>query len=302
MKTPVFETSAGALNTLLGTRQFVWAGLYKVELLNGLGTYYYTTADADVLFNSNRYLSPSKTGALFERKGEKGKIQLRKGLEVGTLQFTVLPNGAQINGVEFLTAIKNGVFDGAKITFYHAYWAQQAYTTLILPVGVVTMFGGSVASVSAKDGAATFTVNSLTDRLNQNLPRNIYQAGCIHTLYNGGCALNPAGFSFSGTTVTGTTASNINAVMAQESSYFDLGKITFTSGANNGISRGVKLYEKGTICSFSLMSPFPYAPAIGDTFTAYAGCDKTKSTCANKFNNLSSFLGFPFIPENTTGV
>ena len=30
--------------------------------------------------------------------------------------------------------------------------------------------------------------------------------------------------------------------------------------------------------------------------TLYPGCDRTKETCISKFNNLSNFGGFPYIP------
>lgn len=301
MKTPAYETSTGALEALLATRQFQWGGLYKIALVNG-GTYYYTTADAPVSFGGNTYLTAAQSGALFERRGERGKVKWRIGLEVDTLQFTVMPNGATINGQAFNKALKEGAFDGAEVTFYHAYWAQQAFTPLILPTGVVTMFSGKVAPVQAGRSKVMFTVNSAVDLLNQNLPKNLYQAGCINTLYDSGCTLNSASFAVAGVVAVGSLANFIGATFSQATGYFDLGKITFTSGVNNGISRSVKQYIKGTTSTFALMSPFPNAPAAGDTFNAYPGCDKAKDTCQNKFSNLANFRGFPFIPENTTGV
>lgn len=301
MKSPAYETTAGALENLLATRQFQWCGLYKFVLVNG-GTYYYTTADAPVTFDGNTYLTAAQSGALFERKGERGKVKWRIGLEVDTLQFSVIPNGATINGQSFNSAIKQGAFDGADVTFSHAFWAQQAFTPLIQPVGVVTMFTGRVAPVTAGRSIATFTVNSYVDLFNQQLPRNLYQAGCINTLYDGGCTLNQASFAVAGVVTSGSLANFIGAVLSQATGYFDLGKITFTSGVNNGISRSVKQYIKSTTSTFSLMSPFPNDPAAGDTFNAYPGCDKAQSTCTTKFSNLANFRGFPFIPENTTGV
>lgn len=301
MKTPSYESSPGALVILLASRQFHWAGLYKIVLVNG-GTLYYTTADVPVTFGGNTYLSPTSNGPIFERRGERGKVKWRVGLEVDTLQFSVLPNNATVNGQPFNKAIKQGVFDGAEVTFSHAYWPQQAYTNLIQPTGVVTMFTGKVAPVTAGRSSAMFTVNSFTDLLNQNLPRNIYQAGCINTLYDSGCTLNAASFAVSGTVTAGSLANLIGAVLSQATGYFDLGKVVFTSGANNGIARSVKQYIKNTTSTLALMSPFPNIPEVGDTFTVYPGCDKMQATCSSKFSNLANFRGFPFIPENTTGL
>jgi hypothetical protein len=83
----------------------------------------------------------------------------------------------------------------------------------------------------------------------------------------------------------------------QTAGWFDLGTVVFTSGMNSGISRTVKSYAPGVL-TFSL--PFPYPPAVGDTFHVYAGCDKTMVTCNAKFSNLTHFSGEPFIPPAET--
>ena len=36
----------------------------------------------------------------------------------------------------------------------------------------------------------------------------------------------------------------------------------------------------------------------GESVVVSAGCDKTRSTCQNKFNNLINQLGFPDIPAD----
>ncbi len=301
MKTPVYETSGGALATLLATRQFQWVGLYKIVLVNG-GTTYYTTGDVPLSFGGNTYLTAAQVGAIFGKKGSRTKIKWQIGVEVDTMEFDVIPNSGTIGGQYWLDAIKQGVFDSADVTFMHAYWPQQAYTALILPTGVLTMFAGRVAPLTSGRSSTKFTVNSYLDLLNQNLPKNLYQSGCINTLYDTGCTLNPASFVLAGTALTGSTASILNATIANASGYFDLGKIVFTSGVNNGIGRGIKQYLKGSPGTVALMSPFPQTPANGDTFNIYPGCDKLQSTCTAKFNNLANFRGTPYIPENATGV
>jgi uncharacterized phage protein (TIGR02218 family) len=48
--------------------------------------------------------------------------------------------------------------------------------------------------------------------------------------------------------------------------------------------------------SLILMYPLPAAPATGDAFTVYAGCDHTPATCSARFANLANFRGFPYVP------
>lgn len=301
MKTPVYETSAGATAALLATRQFQWVGLYKIAFVNG-GTFYFTTGDAPLTFGGNTYLTAAQSGAIFGKEGSRTMIKWRIGVEVDTMQFDVMPNGGTLNSQKWLDAIKQGVFDSADVTFYHAYWPKQAWTPTILPTGVLVMFAGRVAPLSAGRSATNFTVNSYLDLLNQALPRNIYQAGCMNTLYDSACTLNSATFLVAGTALTGSTASLINATIANATGYFDLGKITFTSGANSGLSRAIKTYINGSPGTISVQPPFPNAPANGDTFNIFPGCDHAQSTCSGKFSNLANFRGFPNIPENSTGV
>ena len=301
MKVPIYETSGGATAALLATKQFQWAGLYKIVLVNG-GTLYFTTSDAPVTFSGLTFLTAAQTGALLERKGAKSQIKLRVGTQVDTLQFDLMPNGQNVNGQAFLTAIKQGVFDGADVTFYHAYWPQGVYTNLIKPTGVIVMFAGRVAPVAAGRTSANFTINSYLDLLNIQLPRNVYQGGCINTLYDSGCTLTASSFAVAASALTGSTTSSINATLANASGYFQYGKITFTSGVLNGISRTVKQYTNGSPSVVAVFPPFPQTPGIGDTFNIYPGCDKKQGTCNSKFSNLANFRGFPYIPENSTGV
>ena len=76
------------------------------------------------------------------------------------------------------------------------------------------------------------------------------------------------------------------------------------SGKNAGFARSVRAWTApsgGGAGAFTLLSPFPFAPAPGDTFTAYPGCDKQLATCA-LFSNSANFGGMPFIPAPETSV
>lgn len=48
---------------------------------------------------------------------------------------------------------------------------------------------------------------------------------------------------------------------------------------------------------FTLVLPMPNNVAVGDTFNAIAGCDKTIGTCVAKFNNAVNFRGEPYVPD-----
>jgi uncharacterized phage protein (TIGR02218 family) len=133
------------------------------------------------------------------------------------------------------------------------------------------------------------------------VPRDVYQPGCLNTLYDAACGLNRTTYQVTGTTTSATDAARLvfSHGLAQAAGYFDLGVIQFTSGANAGISRSVKTHTGSTL---SVMQPWPAPVASGDAFKAWPGCDKTRSTCETKFSNTIRFRGHPYIPMPETVV
>lgn len=85
------------------------------------------------------------------------------------------------------------------------------------------------------------------------------------------------------------------ATPADDSGYFDYGKVTMTSGLNTGITRDIKSYVPG---QFILQDAFPYTVAPGDDYTIVAGCNKLLQTCIDKFDNRENHRGFPYLKGN----
>ncbi|MEI6730624.1 MAG: DUF2163 domain-containing protein [Pseudomonadota bacterium] len=295
------KTASAPLLALLNSKKFCVARLYKISLING-STLYYTSCDVNISYGGNVYISGKQNALLFETPQGRPHTSWKIGLEVDTLDFEVIPNGATINGQAFMQAVVQGVFDGAEITVSNAYWSSQAYVEPIIPTDVIITFVGRIAEIDASRNMAKINVNSHLELLTQNMPREIYQSGCANNLYGAACSAVAASFATSSTVASGGTASSINATLAAASGYYNSGKITFTSGINAGLSRTIKNYTAGTPSNLTLIAPFSSAPAIGDGFVVYAGCDKTQATCAGRFGNLANFRGFPYIPQNTTAI
>jgi uncharacterized phage protein (TIGR02218 family) len=222
---------------------------------------------------------------------------------VDTIQFDVIPGTSQVQGTSFLSAVREGVFDGAECTVYGAYWPQQTWQNPVVPTGTIIKMVGRVAQVDAGRSVTTFTVNSHLELLNINMPRNLWQQSCVNTLYDASCTLSQSSFTTAATAASGSTSLTINATgLSAASGYYSLGVITGTSGLNNGISRTVLQYTLGSPSVLTLMQPFPNAPSSGDTFNVAAGCNKLQATCLNTFNNLANFRGFPDVPVAETSV
>ncbi len=259
----------------------VMADCYTLTLLGGQ-VLRYTDFDLDLMLGGALYIS---SGIKFKRS----RIRWIAGLEVDTLDLTLYANPTDtVNGVPFLRQVKGGILDGATIRLDRAYMIIGSTVAEGLQ-----LFSGRVAEVQTGRTEARLKVKSWLELLNVKMPRNQYQAGCGNTLFDGMCGLSKAALAVAGTVSGPSTATWFTSALAQAASWFDLGTVTFTSGANSGISRTVRAFAGG---AFAFNLPWPNVPQLGDTFTAYPGCDKQLVTCTSKFANAPKFRGEPFIP------
>lgn len=260
------------------------ADTFTFTLAAGL-VLYYTNVDVTLSYNGNTYLANS---ILVDGLKYKASI----GLEVDQQQITVAARSTDTitAGAPFLQALRNGSFDFCEIERDRIFFSDHIGGTAI---GSVTLFKGRLGVINEIGRtSAKLTVNSDLALLDIDMPRNVYQPTCLHTLYDSGCTLVKNAFGTSGSVGSGSTASVINWSGANAN--YVQGTITFTSGVNAGVSATVGSAVAGA--SLSLLYPRESVPAPGDGFTVYYGCDHTPSTCQNKFNNSANFRGFPYVP------
>jgi uncharacterized phage protein (TIGR02218 family) len=90
--------------------------------------------------------------------------------------------------------------------------------------------------------------------------------------------------------------------------WYQGGRLSWVTGNNVGLSAEVRRFiitqiedpenpgEFLDVFTFHLFLPMYRDIQIGDTFRVTAGCDKHRSTCQLKFDNLVNFRGVPFVP------
>jgi uncharacterized phage protein (TIGR02218 family) len=265
----------------------ILADLYTFTLSSGL-VLTYTSADLPVVWAGYIFLADS---VLVDGL----KFKCSAGLDVDQQQITICARQTDlVGGVPFLQALRNGIFDSCKIQRERAFlssWAEP-------PIGTVILFKGRIGTVD-RIGRTTaeVTVNSDLVLLDLEMPRNLYAPSCVHVLYDSGCGLIKNAFGTNGIVGDGSTNDTIQWTSA--SSAYQQGTVTFTSGINFGLTATIK---SGTTGKLTLAYPFLNAPASGDSFVAYLGCDHTQTTCQFKFGNLANFRGFPYIPPPTHSV
>lgn len=263
------------------------ADLFTIWLADGT-ILTYTNGDLPVAWNGAVFLANSLqvSGLTYKSSTD---------LNVDKQQITINARSTDtINGTPFLQAFVQMILDGAFVQRERAFftnWSTNAAGNLV-PIGTVVMFKGRVAQIDQIGRTqAKVTVAADTCLLDIDMPRRRWSPQCTHVLYDSGCTLAKGTYS-----ATGSAASGSNANVIQWSgaaSAYQQGTIVFTSGNNNGAKRTIKSATSG---SLTLAYPLFYAPATGDTFSVAQGCDHTKATCQSKFNNLSNFRGYPFVP------
>ena len=268
----------------------VMADVFTFTLRSGL-ILCYTNVDVTFTYNGKTYLANS---VLVDGLKYKASI----GLEVDQQQIMVsaLATDTIAAGAPFLQSLRDGAFDGCEIERDRVFFSDRIGGTAI---GAVTLFKGRLGTVDQIGRtSAKLTVNADLVLLDIDMPRNIYQPTCLHTLYDSGCTLIKNAFGTNGIVGSGSTASLIN--WSSASANFQQGSITFTSGVNAGVTATVNTVVAGT--SLTLGYPLQSVPSAGDTFTVYYGCDHTPGTCQSKFNNLVNFRGFPYVPPPQMAV
>lgn len=182
--------------------------------------------------------------------------------------------------------IQAGLYDYAQIEIFMVNYQDLTQGSLNLRTGWL----GEI-----KFGRDRFVteVRGLMQNLSQGIGE-LYSPSCRAQLGDSRCGVNLAAFTVTGS-VTSATSNQVfsDSTRMEADGYFDGGKITFTSGLNNGLSMEVKSFVDGTI---TLVLPMAFTVAVTDTFSLVAGCDKNFDTCIAKFSNAVNFRGEPHVP------
>lgn len=269
------KTASAGLISILNTEDQVYiADLYTFTLNDGT-IQKYTNADRDI----GEFLSSDTLR--IDRSG----LRIVRGVEVDTMKLQIYYQPTST----FMRSLQSGAMDGARVLVERVIMTTWGDLTN----GTLVMFSGRISDADFDRTQASINVKSDFELLNIQMPRNLYQPACSHSLYGTGCGVTKATYTAAKSISATSTTQTFNTNIILDNGVYDQGVILFTSGANSGVKRTVKSQVGGVV---SVALPLAYAPAVGDTFEISQGCDKTKDTCNSKFNNLTHFRGFPYLP------
>ena len=213
--------------------------------------------------------------------------------------FDLAVDGSEVTGAladETLSEadLAAGRYDAAAIETWLVDWSDPSLKVLAAR--------GALGEVKREGPAFTAELRGLADILSQEAGR-LYTARCGADLGDGRCRIdlgNPARRG-SGTVsaLEGTSLFAAGGLGSFAGGLFSEGRLTWTGGANAGVSVEVKEHRivAGAV-RLSLWQAMAEPIAPGDAFTVTAGCDKTFATCRDRFANALNFRGFPHIPGN----
>lgn len=194
--------------------------------------------------------------------------------------YTAIPD---VNVAE----IEAGLLDMAPVTVLICNWAAPDH-------GYAVMKSGYLGAITRNsDGKYTTEVRGLTQLLSQNIVRT-YSTNCnVVKFGDNRCRrLVP---SLTGSVVAETNREQFSVDLSQPSPplpfSFIGGELKFTSGANSGFSREVKLDPTANSDAIlQVWDGFPFDMNPGDAFTLSTGCSRLFQACLD-YGNLEHWRG-----------
>jgi len=190
--------------------------------------------------------------------------------------------------------IEAGLLDNADVTVFLVDPSEPSDGQIVLRTGTI----GNITRTS--EGEYKTELRGLTQALSQTIVRT-YGVACDAELGDARCTVNMAAFTFAATVTAVTDRRTFSATItgSPADALITGGKVTWTTGDNNGYSMEVK---SKTGSALVLFLPMPADIQIGDTFDVKAGCDKSKATCKDTFSNLVNFRGHGVLVPGETEI
>ncbi len=186
-------------------------------------------------------------------------------------------------------AVRQRRFDGAEVSLWLVDYSAPS-------TDFARLLKGTMGRIEPRGAAYRAELLGLKNKLKRLIVESV-SPQCRADLGDARCGV--ALTSFPGT-LSGVTSKRVLVASgfagSAVPSFFDDGKITFTSGALSGLSFQVAKWVQATK-TMTLVFPLPVLPSAGDGFNLFQGCTKQLAFCQDVFDNVVNFRGEPHIPE-----
>ena len=219
-----------------------------------------------------------------------GEVAQKLGPQTDTSEVVGILHSAAIAEDDILL----GRYDGALVETWRVNWREPGQRHLL---GKST-----IGEIVREDGLFRAELRSGQHALNQSGGR-LYQALCDAHLGDARCGVDlevPA-LRAEASVIEARDRYRlvVGGAAAFDEGWFGFGRAQWMSGRRSGIIDQIVSHARsGGVDAFGFAAPVGDWVEPGDTFTAYAGCDRRFATCGEKFSNTLNFRGFPHIPGN----
>ncbi len=226
-------------------------------------------------------------GVCYKAKGgfsPAASVETTQSLAVDSLEIEAILDDEGITEDD----LRRGLFDGAGIDVFVVNWRDVSQGKLMLR-------RGTLGEVTLKRAQFAAEIRGLSQAFATQVGE-LYQPGCnVRRLGDERCKVDLTPFTHT-LTVSAVHQSRrqfAHAANLQADHTFSFGTVKFLTGGNAGYEAEVKSYAGGV---FTCQLPLPFEIAVGDSFHAIRGCDRTFNTCRAVFANQLNFRGFPHLP------
>lgn len=184
--------------------------------------------------------------------------------------------------------IIGGKFDSAEVQVFQVNYLDLPDSLESSPPRYLSSVSGLLGEIKISDVTVAAEVRSLSQYLAQKQIQ-LTSKDCRYEYGDSRCGKTPQNQTF---TVTGFET-NRKIYLDGDTTFGTAGKITFTSGANSGLSKKIASADGGG--TTILYEPMPFVIEIGDEVEIEEGCVKSRDACMAK-NNVVNFGGEPDVP------
>jgi uncharacterized phage protein (TIGR02218 family) len=215
-------------------------------------------------------------------------LQQTTGLSVDNTEAFGALSAAAITEADLMA----GRYDDAEVRAYLVNWRS--------PTDYIEQFRGYLGEVMRSGGAFKADLRGLSERLNR--PNGLaYTPYCSAILGDEKCRFNLSQPAFMVEAVVSNSEDDrsfrLSGTFGFDDRWFEGGRFDVTSGTAAGLFGVVKSdRQDGSARQIELWQSIGSGVMLGDQIRLRAGCDKTATTCRNKFGNFLNFRGFPHIP------
>lgn len=246
--------------------------LYRFTEQDSSDVWTYTSGDTVVTYGGEDYLPISITRSGTEIKNDLAKADLTITLPLDNQMGVrwLQDNGELLVGLTIFTKNKAGVTN--------------------------VTWKGRMASTIPGMGNIQLKFESIFTSMRRPGLRGRYQRSCRHALYGRGCYIDPEDYAVT-SSVTGIAGRTLTCEEAnlQPDGYYIGGMLRSPSGVLSYVvdhtGKNITVQRMSYALQQEVDNGFPF------TVTLYPGCDHSRATCKDKFNNKLNYGGFDWIPQ-----